>query len=186
MKSFLEDPQVLKWQEDMLLVGSEVLSVLACWWGIFVVFSLFFSCLKLEWRKWSCSSWFCSRPEQQSHFCGVTKKNPLIGGFCFRHCTIMTDLSCFCLGKLMLPLGTVLGGCVRWGALLCGQQCWFRSMLNAINPGVSCASFQPQSLCSHSEAAKCWLYEYDRDTWAKSHTQSPCQRFLSEKTLLIH
>lgn len=71
---------------------------------------------------------------------------------------------------------------------LCQMGCsavW-AAMLNAISPGICCASFQPQSLCSHSEAAKCRLCECDRAIWVKSYIQSPCQRFLSENTLLIH
>lgn len=143
-----------------------LLNVLPCWWGIFVFSACFFPIR--DWNEEDGAALAAPAPDQRQKsylaLVGVTKKkNPWIGGFYFRHCTVMSDLSCFCVGRLMLPHGTVLGGCVRWGALLRGQQCWFRSMLNAISPGISCASFQPQSVCSHGEAAKCQLYECDRD-----------------------
>lgn len=69
------------------------------------------------------------------------QNNPWIGGFCFRDCIP----SCFLLGKLLLS--HVLGGCAKW-EFCSAVACWFRSILNAISPAISCASSQLWSLCS--------------------------------------
>lgn len=150
-------------------------------------FSLVFSHLKLSGENEAASDNPAPDKSQRSHLALVVwPEKPMDWWLLLQHCTVTTDLSCFCLDELMLPYGTVLGGCVRWGALLRRQLCWFRPTLNAISPNVSCASFQPQSIYSHGEAAECWLYECDGDIWVESCIQSPCRRFLSEEPLLSH
>lgn len=172
----------------MWLTASEVISVLAFWGEIFTCFPAWFFPIWNWVEKMKLLHNPAPDRSQRSHLASVMwPEKPRDWWLLLQHSTVRTDLSCFCLGcELALPCGTVSGGCAGWGALLRGQLCWFRPALNAISPDVSCASFQPQCICSHGEAAECWLYECDGAIWVESCIQSPCQRLLSEKPLLTH
>lgn len=136
MNVFLVDPWLLKWQEEMWLASWDALNVLSCWWGMFVFQVAFFPLLKLEQSNWNYFSWSCSRLEKPSHLGGVTK---VVSWW------LQPQTLCYCDSTVLLSAvpsdaaaqRCVLGGCIRWDALLCGQVHWLRSALNAISFGIS-------------------------------------------------
>lgn len=79
--------------------------------------------------------------EEPSHFSGVIKTiHELVASAFVPSCQ---SCPAFPMASYMFRVA------VPGQELCCAVECWLRSMLNAISPGISCASSQPRSLCSH-------------------------------------